>query len=90
MTRIEVNELGSTAETTDELTDHEIRRSHRMSEDRLAILPLVSKDDHPQPSPQEYPCGCVTVIRVNDGDSPFEMRLARSCRTVACHVNDET
>ncbi len=46
------------------LTDHETRWSFTLPDERLARLPLVSTHDHPQIGPQEYACGCVTVVRV--------------------------
>lgn len=53
--------------------------------------PVVSEHRHPQPSPQEWECGCVTRTYVTDrdflqGESPFEMRLVRACLTPACEV----
>ncbi len=73
------------------LTDHETRWSFTLPDERLARLPLVSTHDHPQIGPQEYACGCVTVVRVTDrdvrrGERPFEMRLARSCGTCGTDV----
>ena len=73
------------------LTHHEVRCSHRLPDERLATLPLVSTHERPQPAPQEYDCGCVTVTRITDrdyrnGEQPFEMRLAIACGTEACDI----
>lgn len=73
------------------LTDHEIRRSFDLPDERLAALPLVSEHAGPQDAPQEYECGCVTVTRITDRDSsrgerPFEMRLARACGSASCEL----
>lgn len=81
-------------QTATDLTDHEIRWSFTLPDERLAELPLVSCHDHPQIAPQEYECGCVTIVRVTDRDyrrheRPFEMRLARRCSTDACEVEAE-
>jgi len=57
----------------------------------LEMMPEVSRHNHPQDSPQEYTCGCVTVTRITDRDyryneEPFEMRLAISCGRAACEL----
>lgn len=55
----------------------------------LETLPEVSRDDYPQISPQEYECGCVTVVHVTDRstrEKPFEMRLAILCKGAACEL----
>jgi hypothetical protein len=54
--------------------------------DALEGAPVVSRHFGPQPSPQEWECGCVTAIYITDGDAragdrPFEMRLAIACST---------
>lgn len=77
-----------------DLTDHEIRWSFSLPDEQLAALPLVGTHGEPQLAPQEYECGCVTVTRVTDrdhrrGERPFEMRLARRCRTPTCEVTFE-
>lgn len=74
------------------LTDHEIRWSFDLPDELLAALPLVSMHNEPQVAPQEYDCGCVTITRITDreyrhNEKPFEMRLARSCRTGTCEVH---
>lgn len=76
------------------LTDHEIRRSYALPDERLAALPLVSTHDEPQTAPQEYECGCVTITRITDrdarrGERPFEMRLAVACETATCERSSE-
>lgn len=76
------------------LTDHEIRWSFGLPDERLASLPLVSMHNEPQIAPQEYECGCVTVTRITDreyrhNERPFEMRLARSCGSVTCELAGE-
>lgn len=53
--------------------------------------PVISAHVEPQPSPQEYGCGCVAVTYVTDrdylrGEKPFEMRLADDCGTPGCLV----
>ena len=57
----------------------------------LAGRPLVSTHNSPQPSPQEWDCGCITAVRVTDrdflrGEQPFEMRLAIACGKPDCEV----
>jgi len=54
--------------------------------DALESAPVVSRHTDPQPSPQEWECGCVTATYITDGDTragdrPFEMRLAIACCT---------
>lgn len=50
----------------------------------LEAAPVVSTHRDPQPSPQEWECGCVTAVYITDadalaGEQPFEMRLAIAC-----------
>lgn len=57
----------------------------------LESAPVVSCHDLPQPSPQEWECGCVTAGYVTDrdafdGERPFEMRLAHACGTERCEL----
>ena len=73
----------------DQLTRDECRWSYTLPDERIEALPLVSRHEEPQIGPQEYECGCVTVEHVTArerGDTPFEMRLAFLCGTVACEV----
>ncbi len=61
----------------------------RVPDNILEALPEVSRDNYPQDSPQEYECGCVTVVRVTDrnpGEKPFEMRLALLCKSDTCEL----
>jgi hypothetical protein len=64
-------------------------------DDELAAMPEISRHDEPQISPQEYECGCITIVRVTDRNAgwrghrreqPFEMRLAVSCGSAACEL----
>jgi hypothetical protein len=60
----------------------------------LAALPLVSVHNSPQPSPQQYDCGCVTAVHVTDrdflnGERPFEMRLVESCDRSDCELRQD-
>ncbi len=73
------------------LTRHEINWCFGLSDERLAVLPLVSTHDEPQIAPQEYECGCITISRITDrdhrrGERPFEMRLAVDCESDACEM----
>jgi hypothetical protein len=73
------------------LTDHEINWAFTLPDERLAALPLVSMSQWPQAGPEEYECGCVTVHRISErdgrnGERPFEMRLARPCRSDGCEL----
>jgi hypothetical protein len=61
----------------------------------LEAMPEVSRHDEPQPSPQEYECGCVAVTRITDRngcswlgrlEQPFEMRLALPCDGEHCEL----
>lgn len=68
------------------IADHQIARAWTIPDEILAGLIEVSRHEDPQPSPQEYECGCVTVERITDRDAydrrrslPWEMRLARPC-----------
>lgn len=65
-------------------------------DDILEALPEVSRHNEPQISPQEYECGCVTVIRITDRngsswrgrlEEPFEMRLAQPCDGTTCELS---
>lgn len=73
------------------LSEHEIDWFFSLPDERLAELPLVSTHCEPQIAPQEYECGCVTIVRITDrsprkGERPFEMRLASTCGTTKCEV----
>lgn len=73
------------------LSEHEIDWFFSLPDERLAELPLISVHREPQIAPQEYECGCVTVLRITDrdtrnGERPFEMRLASTCGTTKCEV----
>lgn len=71
------------------LTRDQIERAYALDDDVLATLAEVSRHDFPVASPQEYDCGCITVIRVTGrrGDNkPFEMRLAHACGTQRCEL----
>jgi hypothetical protein len=53
--------------------------------------PIVSCYDDPQPTPQEWVCGCVTATYITDRDGlrggrPFEMRLVDRCQSSRCRV----
>lgn len=67
------------------LTRDQVHRSYNLDDETLAALPEIARHDRPQPSPQEYECGCVAIARVTDRDSrdrdskPFEMVLAIPC-----------
>jgi hypothetical protein len=68
-----------------------VRRSWRIRDEDLAVMPEISRHDEPQISPQEYECGCVAITRITDrearrGERPFEMRLALPCGTANCEV----
>lgn len=57
----------------------------------LAEALVVSRHDRPQPSPQEWECGCVTAVYITDADAlaggrPFEMRLAVKCTSGRCAI----
>jgi hypothetical protein len=57
----------------------------------IESLPLVSASADAQPNPQQYDCGCVTILNITDADTrhgglPFEMRLASSCGRRDCTV----
>lgn len=74
-----------------ELTRHEVRWHWHLPDETIAALPLVSKHNSPQISPQEYECGCVTITCITDrdirrGEEPFEMRLAIPCQSDACEL----
>jgi hypothetical protein len=57
------------------------------SEDELEHAPRVSRHPTPQPSPQEWDCGCITQVYVTARrDWPFEMRLAHLCPDGGCEV----
>ncbi len=65
----------------------------QVPDDILEALPEVSRSNDPQVSPQEYECGCVTMLRITDRDGrtwlghdekPFEMRLVQPCDGAAC------
>ena len=60
----------------------------QVPDDILETMPEVSRHNHPQDSPQEHECGCVTITRITDRDyrhneEPFEMRLAIPCAGTA-------
>jgi hypothetical protein len=60
----------------------------------LERAPVVTIHDEPQPSPQEWPCGCVTATYVTDRDAlaggrPFEMRLVTRCARGRCAIRRE-
>lgn len=60
-------------------------------QEQLESALVVSRHSIPQPSPQEWPCGCVTAAYVTDrdalaGEQPFEMRLWEGCDTEGCEV----
>lgn len=51
----------------------------------------ISQHNEPQPSPQEYDCGCVAVTVVTDRDflryeEPFEMWRVQECNRPDCEV----
>ena len=63
----------------------------QVPDDILETMPEVSRHNHPQDSPQEHECGCVTITRITDRDyrhkeEPFEMRLAIPCAGAACEL----
>lgn len=63
----------------------------QVPDDILETMPEVSRHNEPQISPQEYECGCVTVIRVTGreyrkNEMPFEMRLALPCNSADCEL----
>lgn len=61
----------------------------------LSDAPVVSKHPYPQPSPQEWDCGCITATWITDrdamteGEDPFEMRLAHRCDGTDCQLPTE-
>jgi hypothetical protein len=63
--------------------------SGHVPDEILEAMPEISRHNRPQPSPQEFDCGCVAVVRVTDRDvrydeEPFEMRLALPCDGTKC------
>jgi hypothetical protein len=66
--------------------------SHACSDEQLVSAPIVSRHSVPQPSPQEWGCGCVTAVYITDADAlnggePFEMRLAERCGKRSCQLH---
>lgn len=65
----------------------------QVPDDILEAMPEVARFNEPQITPQEYECGCVTMVRVTDRngcswlgrlEEPFEMRLALPCDGTSC------
>ena len=76
------------------LTRHDVNWYWALDDEIVAALPEVSRHNEPQIGPQEYDCGCVTIVRVTDRDyrrneEPFEMRLAIKCASTACELHGD-